>query len=296
MKDFFEKYREKMYEPFSVRHKITKTNEKYDIHVHDQFELLLIRSDDIRCLVNDGTYILKKNTLLIFNNMDLHYISIDRPNGTSDRYVLNFLPELISSFSSPDTDLLECFYFRPFADPFLLPLSEKKAQQMISVYERMIKADAEVRKNAYGSDLEIKFLLGELLLMVNAAYREAHGLKVEFPKGNRWKMYRIIDFLHKNFMQDISLDFLAKNFAINKFYLCSMFRDTTGISLTQYLINCRMIKARELLHKNYSVEEVCDLSGYNNLSHFSRSFKQHTGLSPKQYQQKENITRKAKKN
>jgi AraC-like DNA-binding protein len=39
--------------------------------------------------------------------------------------------------------------------------------------------------------------------------------------------------------------------------------------------------------RNYSVDEVCDLVGYNNLSHFSRSFKQHTGHSPKQYQSME---------
>jgi AraC-like DNA-binding protein len=45
-----------------------------------------------------------------------------------------------------------------------------------------------------------------------------------------------------------------------------------------------MIKAKELLMKDYSVEEVCDLAGFNNLPHFSRSFKQHTGCSPKRYQ------------
>ncbi|MDR1250645.1 MAG: AraC family transcriptional regulator [Treponema sp.] len=31
----------------------------------------------------------------------------------------------------------------------------------------------------------------------------------------------------------------------------------------------------------YSVEEACNLARFNNLSHFSRSFKQHTGHSPK---------------
>jgi AraC-like DNA-binding protein len=45
-----------------------------------------------------------------------------------------------------------------------------------------------------------------------------------------------------------------------------------------------MQKAKELLMKDFSVDEVCDLAGFNNLSHFSRSFKQRTGYSPKQFQ------------
>ena len=33
-----------------------------------------------------------------------------------------------------------------------------------------------------------------------------------------------------------------------------------------------------------TVEQVCSQVGYNNLSHFSRAFKKHTGMSPKQFQ------------
>ena len=52
----------------------------------------------------------------------------------------------------------------------------------------------------------------------------------------------------------------------------------------QYLINCRLMKARELLLNGMAVEEVCGRVGYRNLSHFSRAFKSKVGVSPKQYQ------------
>jgi AraC-like DNA-binding protein len=97
-------------------------------------------------------------------------------------------------------------------------------------------------------------------------------------------MYDIINFVHKNYFDDLSLDVLAQRFHINKYYLCARFKNVTGMSPAQYLINCRILKAKELLLRDYSVEEVCDLAGFNNLPHFSRSFKQHTGHSPKQYQ------------
>jgi AraC-like DNA-binding protein len=269
---------------FSVKHKISRTNEKKTFHIHDAFELLLNLSEGICCRVGDGVYPLKKNTLLIFNNMDLHHLSILKPGSVSNRYVLYFQPEFISAFSSAKTDLLECFYLRPVADPCVLPLPEEKAAELVELYEELIQAEGETGARDYGGDLLVKFLLGKLLIKVNLAYREAHRITTVSPGGNRWRVYGIINFIHKNYFEDLSLDTLAKKFNINKFYLCALFKNVTGMSPARYLINCRMLKAKELLMKDYSVEEVCDLAGFNNLPHFSRSFKQHTGRSPKQYQ------------
>lgn len=279
----YDEYKETL-EPFSVRHKISKTNEKRNFHIHDQLELLLNLSDDICCRVGDGSYHLKKNTILIFNNMDLHHISIMKPGAVNNRYVLYFQPEFISAFSSADTDLLECFYFRPFADPNILPLSQETVTELVSLFERMIEADGEAKARVYGGDLKTKFLLGELLIKINRVYREAHNINTGSPGESKWRVYTIINFLHRNYLEDISLDMLAKKFNFNKFYLCTLFKNVTGMTPFQYLINCRMQKAKELLMKDFSVEEVCDLAGFNNLSHFSRSFKQRTGCSPKQFQ------------
>ncbi|MDR2160216.1 MAG: AraC family transcriptional regulator [Treponema sp.] len=286
-------YREEFLEPFSVKHKVTRTSEKYTPHIHDPFELMLILSDGICCLTGGGICPLEKNTLLIFNNMDLHLISMTNPGGINDRYVLTFQPELIHPLSSPDTDLLECFYFRPFADPFLLPLTGDQAEEIVTLYERLIEASAGNRE-AYGYSLLIQFRLGEMLVRVNSLYREKHGVGPDFRGGSSERVYRIINYLHKNYMKEISLDGLAKKFYINKFYLCTLFKSITGLSPTQYLLNCRILKAKDLLLRDYSVEEVCDLTGYNNMSHFSRSFKQRTGMSPKHYQLSGDSARNAK--
>jgi hypothetical protein len=82
----YDEYRENM-GIFSVKHKISRTNEKSTFHIHAEFELLLNLSEDICCRVGNSAYHLKKNTLLIFNNMDLHHISIMKPGGVSNRDV-----------------------------------------------------------------------------------------------------------------------------------------------------------------------------------------------------------------
>jgi AraC-like DNA-binding protein len=278
------KYKETFDTQIVVKHKVSAVDWMRNSHIHDDFELMLVLSDDIRCMVGDSVYPAPKNTLLIFNNMDLHYMGLNRPAGIPERYVLYFKPEFISSFSSVQTDLLECFFFRPFQDPFLLPLTETKAAELIALFEDLIKSCAAVKENDYGDDLQIKMLLTRLLIKVNQSYRLEHGIHTDSIGKDYSRIYQLINYLHRNYANDISLDILAQQFFINKFYLCNVFKKVTGMSINQYLINCRLMKAKELLLKNYSVDEVCDLTGYNNLSHFSRSFKQHTGRSPKQYQ------------
>jgi AraC-like DNA-binding protein len=283
--DQYREYRETFPAPVFARHRISRTDEKQTFHIHYELELLLVLSDGIRCRVGGRVYYPVKNTLLIFNNMDLHHISLGKPGCVNNRYVLYFKPEYISPFSSAQTDLLECFFFRPFADPFLLPLSNEDAGELIVLYENLIAAtdDADPKDN-FGCDLRAKFILGTLLIKVNALYRQAHNITTDSIGRDCSRIYEIINYLHNNYINDISLSLLAKKFAIDKFHLCTLFRKVTGLSPIQYLINCRLMKAKELLLRNYSVDEVCDLAGYNDLSHFSRSFKQHTGQSPKQYQ------------
>ncbi len=276
-------YHETLQGDFSVRHKVTATSEKASFHIHDEFELLLVLSDGIRCEIGDKIYPLEKNTLLLFNNMDLHHLA--QPPGTvSDRYVVYFKPEYIRSLSSPRTDLLECFLFRPFADPNLLPLTQEQADCFTRIFDQIMKLDAQPEDETYGKDLGVKFLLGDLLLQVNRLYREKHQITEGVTLDSYRLIYRIISYMHENYWQPLSLDALSKQFFINKFSLCTLFKEVTGMSPNQYLINCRLMKAKELLIHQTPVEEVCGRVGYNNLSHFSRAFKQRMGVSPKKFQ------------
>jgi YesN/AraC family two-component response regulator len=62
-----------------------------------------------------------------------------------------------------------------------------------------------------------------------------------------------------------------------------IFKKATGFSVNEYIINCRIIKARELLKENLPVSKTGEMVGYCNVSHFIRTFSKLTGLSPKQY-------------
>lgn len=278
------RYAETLKGDYSVRHKITFSDEKRLPHIHTEFELLLVHSKGMHAVINERRYELKPDTLLLFNDMDLHHIRMRR-GGANDRHVLYFKPEYIQALSTKNTNLLECFLFRPFADANLLPLTAENARRLSAAMDELAFWENQENK-PYGYDLKVKLLLAELLLEVNRLYRACHGMGEGAGTGRYELVYSIICFLHAHYQEDLSLDDLAQRFYVNKYSLCSLFRETTGTTPNQYLIHCRLLKAKELLINGLPVENVCAEAGYNNLSHFSRAFKQHVGVSPKQFQQR----------
>lgn len=280
-----ERYKEELAEDFSIEHKISDGPALLHFHSHDAFEIMLLLSDDTRCYIGDSHYVLAKNSVILFNNMDVHYLTIDKPTRY-DRYVLYFRPEYIESLSSEETDLLECFFFRPFADANLMKLDEVKAAELLFLLQQVENCYKTPPEELYGRDLHLRFALGRLLLFVNNAYRIYHNIPSTGDISSNYRqVYPIINFIHQHMAEELSLEMLAQKFFMNKFYLCSLFKSVTGITPNQYLINCRIMKAKEYLSQNITVEAVCGLVGFNNLSHFSRSFKQHVGSSPKQFSQ-----------
>lgn len=280
----YQAYREALSGDYSVRHKCTHTSEKSRFHIHNEFELLLCLSPDIRLDTGDQSVLLPRYSLLLFNNMDLHLISLTKPGAESDRYVVYFKPEYISALSTDRTDLLECFLLRPFPDANILPLTPETAHELAGMLDRIIALDQQPEEAAFGNDLQVKMMLAEYLLRVNRLYRAHHRIDGSGTQSGYRTVYAMLNHLHRNYADEISLDQLAHQFFVNKFYLCTLFREITGMTPRQYLISCRLQKARELLLNGMPVEEVCGRVGYNNLSHFSRAFKEKVGVSPKKYQ------------
>ena len=67
-------------------------------------------------------------------------------------------------------------------------------------------------------------------------------------------------------------------------YFSALFKRETGENFVRYLTRVRIDRAKELLQQtNLSVSEVCSRVGYNDLKHFTQTFKKETSLSPAQY-------------
>ncbi|HUX22439.1 MAG TPA: response regulator [Spirochaetia bacterium] len=84
-----------------------------------------------------------------------------------------------------------------------------------------------------------------------------------------------------------TLEGAARAVHLNPQYVSRLFKSLTGRRFGQYLLDLKMRKAAELLEDfSYYTYQVSELVGYSNPKNFSRSFKRHFGVSPRDYQQR----------
>ena len=97
---------------------------------------------------------------------------------------------------------------------------------------------------------------------------------------------RIKGIVEKQYMKDISLDYVAKQVHLAPAYVSYVFKQETGQSLIKYITDIKMAKARKFLEeKDMKIIQVGKACGYENQSYFNRLFKNYHGVTPKQYRE-----------
>lgn len=117
----------------------------------------------------------------------------------------------------------------------------------------------------------------------------AFGIKVPglSSGGADQTVKKAMEIINREFPFKISLESTAKRLGVTPQYLSKLFSDTVGISFTKYLCSKRLSYSAALLSNGeHNVTEVCFRCGYQNLSHFVRSFKAKYGTTPGEYGKK----------
>ena len=91
-------------------------------------------------------------------------------------------------------------------------------------------------------------------------------------------------FLADNLDRDVDLRAIAHEASLSPYYFTRQFTAYVGVPPYRYLIGLRIDRAMQLLRETeLSVTQICHRVGFNSLSHFTTTFRQHTGVSPSAY-------------
>ena len=92
---------------------------------------------------------------------------------------------------------------------------------------------------------------------------------------------RALDYIEHNALGGIGTAEIAKALHVNKHYLCHAFKNKTGITLTEYILNKRLGTANELLSdRKLSIGEIAARVGFSSESYFICKYRERYGISP----------------
>lgn len=134
-----------------------------------------------------------------------------------------------------------------------------------------------------GSDAVIGHALQSLLVCIIRLY-EYQVCKASTPVAGRSDVDQLIKYINANFGQQLTLTALAARIHFSPEYLSRTFHRLTGKTVSAYITEVRMTKAKEMLRGHrFSIEYIGEYCGYRSSSAFQKAFKQAVGLSPSQY-------------
>ena len=119
--------------------------------------------------------------------------------------------------------------------------------------------------------------------MVHAIKEQQKGVskKQKNPRINKCK-----DFIFSHLHDRITLDDLAAEADCNPNYLSQLFKECEGISLSGYILQEKINRAKNLLiYSDYSYIEIATYLGFSSQSHLGTQFKKHTGYTLRQYRE-----------
>jgi AraC-like DNA-binding protein len=133
-------------------------------------------------------------------------------------------------------------------------------------------------KRAFAAAFKLLEVFANHLALISSQV-SLQARNIEPPVIQRAKAY-----IEANCTADLSLTIVARFLGMSRFYFCKLFKKATRFTLSAYVAQVRIERAKRLLlNPNARISEIAFEAGFQSLTHFNRAFRRTSGCSPTEY-------------
>ena len=242
-------------------------------HTHNHAELFYIVGGKGQFLIEDQLYPVNTNHLVIIN-----------PNVTHTEVSLNAQPleYIVLGIEGVELSITEN------SNGQFCILDHFESMDITSCLRNILR-EMELKQPGY-EDICQAFM--EILII---RLMRSTGLSVPTEPQNSVGNHQcaaVRRYIDHHFKESLTLDQLAEEAHMNKFYLSHAFKQEYGISPINYMISRRLEESKYLLAEtDLSMSQIAQLLGFSSLSYFSQVFRRTQGIAPMEYRQKNKVYR-----
>ncbi len=230
--------------------------QKFKPHFHNSYSIGLITEGEHKLHLRDDRKLIKSGEIKIINPNELHFV-----DSSSSWSYLNLMVEKDDVY-----EVAESMFLKEIKNniKFKNCINEKEA---IELFIKLFNSKDE--KIVFEENF-IEFI--EFLLNNYSSFESN-------PK-NFGSIKYAIDFIHSFFLEDISLEDIAKSINLSKYHTIKLFKKYTNLTPHQYILRLRIEEARKLLKKDIPLSQIALQCGFSDQSHFIKEFKKVYGFTP----------------
>ncbi|QTD38896.1 helix-turn-helix domain-containing protein [Polaribacter batillariae] len=261
----------------------------YPKHKHNFYELTFILKGKGKHVFNDSAVAYKKGDVFFLTPKDEHEFLVKAPSKFG---ILKFTEQLFlekTNFSIINKELkaqLESIIFNSSISDKSIKAYQEDKKQLLYLY-KMIKTELE-SPNLRSRNIILE-LFGALLLIVSRNLIS----NVDYVSNpillEKEKIENILRYirLHLFDADKVKIKALANTFNMSANYISIYVKKQTGISIKDYIIKSKLKLAERLLEEsNLNITQIATKTGFVDVSHFSKIFKNKYGKSPSEYHKK----------
>ena len=266
---------------FRIDYFSTRLENQPDLeHYHDSCEIAYFIRADLKMFLKNRQYRVGDGEILFIGANEIHKWVY--PPMEYQRYVINFKESYIG-------DVLQALGAAGILagikgyEVAKAKLNRRQQYEFETVCKELLAARVKRQETAGPKAVALlKLKLAQLLIMLDEALGQSQA--EGSPGRSDRRVQTVIDYIDANYMNPISLELLAKEFFLSKYYLLHAFKKATGFTIVEYLQLRRIIEAQRLLKDTADpVTDICFACGFNNIQHFCRVFKKIARSSPGKY-------------
>lgn len=238
----------------------------------EQWKILLICQGEGILLLEEERVSLSRGQVWLISENNKPY-TWHCPKETQEKTLLLSL-EFLKKYSTRSTD----FTLLTQEPLRRVSLTEEETLELERLFLKV-----EEGAQGYGADVRGQLSQVELLLFLTPFFLNGKETTCLKSSGVNERITPILQYMEENMAEPLTLDHIATQFYVSKHYLCRLFKEQTGTTVVEYLLQCRIAKACQLLQQGHSVQRSGELSGFSDNSHFIRTFGGRMGTSPGRY-------------
>jgi AraC-like DNA-binding protein len=259
---------------------------KFDMrvnHFHNEYEIFFLVEGERHFFFNNRAYLAVGGDLILVDSNRIHMTrAATALEEGHDRIILYIDRAKMEEFDQKYPHLNLVRFFHEHYGVFKLTLTQQ--QQFLTLYHSLQQEMRQQNRN-YKNLIELEIISYFIHFM-----REAHEVspvqdQQGLSKSSRYRtVYTIADYISEHFYEPITLECLAKQFYLSKYYLSRTFKEITGHGVNEYVNILRTKQAKRLLEEtNLNVSDIAAAIGYSSITYFEKVFKMYMTMPPLKY-------------
>lgn len=260
----------------------------WEPHCNEGVEILYIRNGTKRYHINDTPYDLEKGDIVYMHPCSIQLSGKTGKDTDSDFevYVFVFDPKLVMPLNE-ESHLMAIL--KPLEDgsaefPTVIKPKEDIYPQFKACLLNLREAYVE---RSVGFELELVKYIIEMYIVLYRKYGINNQEKCKKMCERKGNILKAIEYIHKNFNKELTIDELAKIAEFSPPHFMSLFKQYTGTSCVSYINVFRLDKAAyQLINTKEPTQDIAFACGYNNVSFFNRVFKKQFDETPRAFRKR----------